>query len=154
MGHKANFVVIQNGSAKAYQDNWAALGSLLLFAEGPDKATKILVDFESTTELLDWAFAEGGYLIDFDTNTAIIFDFPGDEDELEFYGLDDSTDEQEFAPKYLQKIASKWKGWKLFFDDRGVDAFTMYFNSKKIGEISCQPASHPAQIAPPCELQA
>jgi hypothetical protein len=154
MGHRANFVVIQNSSAKAYEDNWAALGALLLFAEGPDKAIKILVDFRPTTELLDWAFVEGGYLIDFDTNTAIIFGFPGGEDELEFYGFDDSTDGQEFAPKYLQRISSKWKSWKLIFDDRGVDAFAIYLNSNNIEDIQCQPASHPAQIPPPCELQA
>ena len=156
MGHRANFIVIQNGSAKAYWDSWAALGSLYSFAAGPGEGIKILTDFEPTTELLDWAFAEGGYLIDFDASTSIIFGFPIDETEFELYELDNPTDEpiEEFAPKYLQKIAPKWKGWKLIFDDRGVDAFASYLHSKNIEEIQCQPTSHPAKISPPYELQA
>ena len=28
MGHRANFVIIGNGQAKAYHDSWAALGCL------------------------------------------------------------------------------------------------------------------------------
>ncbi|MCI5219549.1 MAG: hypothetical protein D3914_10270 [Candidatus Electrothrix sp. LOE2] len=157
MGHRANFVVIQNSSTKAYWDNWAALGSLYSFAAGPDEAIKFLTDFKPTTELLDWAFAEGGYLLDFDASTAIIFGFPIDEAEFEFFGLKESPDDEqteEFMSKYLQEIASKWTGWKLIFDDRGVDAFASYLQLKNIKEIKWQPASHPTNISPPCELQA
>ena len=159
MGHRANFVVVRDGTATAYHDQWAARGCLEGFCAGPDGAREMLNEFESTTELMDWAFAEGGYLIDFDDQTAIIFGSPVDESEFDF---DDSEDEpplekgsEEFnAEQYMNELADAWKGWKLIYDDRGVDAFAEYLQSKSLQGIQCQPMSHPADVEPPCEFQA
>ena len=74
MGHRANFVVIRNGEAKAYYDNWAAVGCIFSFAAGPDEACEAVSHYEPTNELMDWAFAEGGYLIDFDEKKRLSLD--------------------------------------------------------------------------------
>ncbi len=156
MGHRANFILIQGGGAEAYWDQWAAMGCLDAFAAGPDVAIKLLKDLESTDELLDWAFAEGGYLIDLDDKAAIVFGISSDEFDLGDVGEDRVAEEFcEFDPRrYLEEVAPAWKGWKLVFDDRGVDAFAIYLQSKKIDTIQCPPASHPPDTQPPCELQA
>jgi hypothetical protein len=76
VGHRANFVVLRDGSAVAFHDPWAALGSTWAFAAGPDEALSATAASEPTTELLDWAFAEAGYLLDFDRHEAIVFGYP------------------------------------------------------------------------------
>jgi len=38
MGHRANFVLIREGGARAFHDQWAALGSTWAFAGGPATA--------------------------------------------------------------------------------------------------------------------
>ena len=57
MGNRANFVVIKDGSATAFQDQWAALGCTYDFACGLDHAMESLKEYTETTELMDWAFA-------------------------------------------------------------------------------------------------
>lgn len=76
MGHRANFVIISNGEAKAFHDQFAALGCTFEFAEGPSHATRSAEAHGPTDELLDWAFAEAGYLIDHDKKVAIVFGYP------------------------------------------------------------------------------
>ena len=92
MGHRANFVVIRDGAAEAYYDDWAALGCIHCVKDGPDDAAKLASDFEPTDELLDWAFMEGGYLIDFDEKTLIVFGMTEDDLGGEF-AFDDEDDE-------------------------------------------------------------
>src|SRR5512147_2670896 len=75
MGARANFVIIKNGIATAYHDHWAALGCLQMFAEGPDKALQALEIMDQTNELMESVWAEGGYLVDFDHRTAIVFGY-------------------------------------------------------------------------------
>ena len=159
MGHRANFIVVRDGAVAAYHDQWAALGCLEGFRAGPDDALDMLKEFEPTTELMDWAFAEGGYLLDFDDRTAIVFGSPIDESEFDFNESDDEPpvveEPEEFdAEEYLRELAAAWTGWKLIYDDRGVDAFAEYLQSKAIEGITCQQASHPADVKPACEFQA
>ena len=147
MGSRANFVVIRNGIATAYYDHWAALGCLLSFAGGPDEASKALEAMEQTNQLMEWAWAEGGYLVDFDTHNAITFGFLDSSQEM---GEESATKTDELYSAFergpldfLQFIAPHWKGWLLQWDDRGVDAFSDYLQRRNIPTIMCQPASHP-----------
>ena len=170
MGHRANFVLIRNGQATAYYDQWAALGSTYLFAAGPEQATAAAEEMESTRELLDWAFAEAGYLLDFDEMQALVFGYPeGEEFEDEEFEVDDEGEEgaeddevgesdatdlessvdldsalRRSPLAFLEFIAPRWQGWHLHWDDRGVDAFAAHLERRGIGSIATQPASHPA----------
>jgi hypothetical protein len=159
MGHRANFVSIRKGQAIAFQDQWAALGSTYLFAEGPEAASAAIEAMEPTSELMDWAFAEAGYLLDFDERRAIVFGTP-EEVDLEFddmgeLGLEVTGDEIAAASElqsalrqgplgFLQCIAPRWSGWLLHWDDRGVDAFAEHLERRGIRTLTTQPPSHPA----------
>ena len=152
MGHRANFVVIRNGEAKAYYDNWAAMGCIFPFAAGPDEACEAVSHYEPTNELMDWAFAEGGYLIDFDEKKAIVFGCPVDLGE--FAELDESADLpfMQGGLPFLQHIGPNWTGWKLIWDDHGVDAFAAHLRRRSIGDIVVQPDSHPPDTSGPIEF--
>ena len=158
MGHRANFVLIRDAKASAYHDQWAALGSTYAFAGGPDEAIAAAEQAEPTDELLDWGFAEAGYLLDFDEKCAIVFGTPEpvdfDGEDLGEFGEEDlsealsQTSELEAAVlkgplEFLQFIAGRWPGWLLHWDDRGVDAFSAHLSRRGIHTIATQPDSHP-----------
>jgi len=162
MGHRANFVVIEEGAAKVFYDQWGAMGCLYAFAGGPDSAVEAVAEMEEAAELMEWAFAEGGYLIDRDRKAAIVFGTTFDEIEA-FDDLDDdvATPMREVnaamdaGPRgFLEHVASAWPGWKLTWDDRGTDAFSAHLRSRGIATIATQPDSHPSTTEPPETLQA
>ena len=163
MGHRANFVVIEDGAARAYYDQWAGLGAAFAIADGPGPAIEFLKDYEPTDELLDWAYAEGGFLIDFDQNLVIVFgelddmadeiaDFDdgdgdvGDGEELDDECGEENDDAEGYAERYTNyftDIAPNWLGWHLKYDNRGVDAFAGHLNLRGITSIKTQEPSHP-----------
>jgi hypothetical protein len=158
MGVRANFVIIRNGHAKAYYDQWAAMECLCYFAAGPDEACEVVSQFEPANGLMEWVSAEGGYLIDFDEKKAIVFGCQVEFDE--FAGSDASTDDQfresnspfeqgELA--FLQHVGPRWPGWKLVWDEHGVDAFAAHLRSRNIDDIAIQPDSHPPETPKPIE---
>ena len=158
MGHRANFVLIRGGKAQAFYDQWAAMGCVHEFATGPDAAAEAVEALEPTTELMDWAFAEGGYLIDFDRKEAIVFGPSAAEFGLEDLGdLEDFVSPEEIAEAsaldqalasgpdaFLEAIKPHWQGWLLHWDDRGVDAFAAYLGERGIQSIVTQPPREPA----------
>ena len=159
MGHRANFVIIENGRATAYRDRWAALGCTFTLMDGPGEARSAARSSEPTTELMDWAFAEAGYLLDFDENRAIAFghpDLPLDDDFLEAdtaAAMNAAMDALNQGPaEFFKHVAAKWRGWTLVWDDRGVDAFAEHLARRSITVIQTQPASHPAKTADPVEF--
>ncbi len=153
MGHRANFVVVRDGRATAYYHQWAALGCIHTFADGPDAACKALAEHEPTGELLSWCSAEGGYLIDFDEKKAIVFGHTLDMDDL---AEPDGTIDEKLRLKalpfadgglpYLRHVAGRWRGWMLIWEDgRGVDAFAAHLRRRNIKDLVLQPDSHPPQ---------
>jgi hypothetical protein len=152
MGHRANFVLIRNGTAVAYFDQWAALGSTYTFAAGPADAIAAAEASERTSELLDWAFAEAGFLLDFDECMAIVFGWPEPMalDELAELGAPDMAPVNELDAtlergplEFLKAIAPRWKGWLLRWDERGVDAFAEHLVRRGVESIIVQPRKHP-----------
>ena len=155
MGHRANFVVIRDNAARAYCDQWAALGSTFVFASGPDIASATAEQSEPVAELMDWAFAEAGFLIDFDERQAIVFGYPTPLDDVlddldaadglgEAVALDEALNRGPLD--FLQLIAPQWPGWLLHWDERGVDAFTVHLARRRIDSIRTEPPTHPADV--------
>ena len=148
MGHRANFVVIRDGIASAFYDQWAALGCLFVFAAGPEEAVGALQGMDEADELMDWGFAEGGYLLDFDRKTAIAFGYVEGPEEEEGESSKEVAELvsviERGGAEFLRHIAPRWKGWLLRWDDRGVDAFSEYLRQQNITNITCQPDSHPS----------
>lgn len=156
MGQRANYVIVKGGQANAYFDNWGALGCAFILADGPDAATQAAEETESTDELLDWAFAEGGYLIDYDQKKLIAFglleEVDGEFDEEFDEEMEDEDGEGEELTDYssldqwkthLESIAGNWSGWLLAYDGRGVDAFALHLKQRGIANIKTQEVSHP-----------
>ncbi len=151
--------MIRDGRASAYYSQWAALGCIATFADGPDVATREASQHEPTDGLMDWAYAEGGYLIDFDTKEAIVFGLTIDPEEFA-----DGVDDEEMVAAnaafaegglvYLQHIAPRWAGWKLAWDDHGVDAFAAHLKKRAIADVGVEPDSHPPNTSPAIEYQA
>jgi hypothetical protein len=153
MGHRANFVLIREGNARAFHDQWAALGSTWAFAGGPGAAVSAAEQASPTSELLEWAFAEAGYLLDFDEKQAIVFGYPEPIDfDLEDLDGIEGFDQAEldgparlFAAleqsplDFLRAIAPHWEGWLLHWDERGVDAFAAHLARRGISSIATQP---------------
>lgn len=160
MGHRANFVFIRNGEAKLFGDSWAALGCIYMLAEGPDAAAEVWSDpaFE-TDGFYEWAFAEGGYLIDFDRKTMIVFGETMPEDELTHGDgeIDPMVPKMNQAfeqgkAEFLELLSDKWPGWTLIYDDRGVDRFCTYLKENEIPGIPLIEPSHPDDLKPPVQL--
>jgi hypothetical protein len=149
MGHRANYVVIEKGKAKAFTDSWGALGCTYALADGPATCRKLATAMEPTPELMDWAFAEAGFLLDYDDRRAIFFGVPealedgegGDLDADDFLAALDDGPAELFA-----WVADAWKGWTLVWDERGVDAFADALAAKGITSITCQPPSYPKEL--------
>jgi hypothetical protein len=156
MGHRANFVLIREGNARAFHDQWAALGSTWAFAGGPAAAVSAAEQSSPTSELLDWAFTEAGYLLDFDEKQAIVFGYPelpdfdlGELEGIEGFEGFDSTELEKLTGldaalqrgplDFLRAIAPRWEGWLLCWDDRGVDAFAAHLARRGISSIAAQP---------------
>lgn len=162
MGCRANFVVIEQGAAKAYYAQWGGMGCVYSFADGPDSAVAAMEDMEEVDGLMDWAFAEGGYLIDLDRRSAIVFGSPMiDDDQLE--EMDDDMAEEvrsvnqtldQGARAYLEHITPAWNGWQITWDQRGVDAFALHLAERGITTVKVEPASHPASTEPPETIHA
>ena len=151
MGHRANFVVVRDCAASAFEDNWAGLGAALLICDGPIATEQEFAGFEQTDALLDWAFAEGGILLDFDEKLVLVFgeldDLADDEDE---YAESDGEGADLAVAKYrayFDEIAPNWPGWLLRYDDRGVDAFAEHMSKRGIDSIGTEEKSHPADSA-------
>ncbi len=161
MGHRANFVVIRDGRASAYYDQWAALGCIGFFSAGPDVAAEEASQLERTDGLMNWSYAEGGYLIDFDTKEAIVFgltidpeEFADPDGEVDVQLLEASAPFAEGGLAYLKHIAPSWAGWKLAWDERGVDAFAAHLRKRAIAGVGVEPDSHPPNTSPAIEYHA
>ncbi|MCA9609195.1 MAG: hypothetical protein KC619_26520 [Myxococcales bacterium] len=142
MGHRANFVIIEDGEASAYVDGWAALGCTFAFAEGPRDAATGARGCEPTDELLPWAFAEAGYLIDHDQRVAIVFGVPDYDPQASDDGgwHAETWAAIEAGPEaFLRQIAPAWSGWTLWWDDRGTDAFADHLAERGITSIAAAP---------------
>lgn len=162
MGHRANFVVVRDGTAKLYGDSWAGMGCIYSLANGPETAATIWSDpaFEQE-EFFEWAFAEGGYLIDFDRTTMIAFGYTlPDEEMVDGDGeLDPSIPKlnrafEQGKEEFLQALSKKWSGWTLIYDDRGVDRFCSYLQEHEITDIPLVEPSHPEDVEPPVQIVA
>jgi len=162
VGNRANFVEIKNGEAVAFEDNWAGMSATYDFASGLEQAIKALEAYNPTDGLMDWAFAEAGYLIDHDEKTAIGFGVPFGADEFFDEGDDLEPPEEDPAISklqsgdytgFLQAISGAWPGWRLVWDERGVDAFSAHLSRRGIKGIQCADHSYPPDTKPPIWVQ-
>lgn len=152
MGHRANFVIVEGGEARAFEDQWAALGCTFVIADGPEECRKFAESCAPAEALLDWAFAEGGYLLDFDERKVLFFGFPEAPDDLEEEHAEHLGALMDAAATgweaFLRKVAPAWRGWTLIHDGRGVDVFGEHLQRRGIDGIGTEPPSFPDDLDP------
>jgi hypothetical protein len=153
MGHRANFVLIKNGKAQAFYDHWGALACTLSLEQGAKRLWNEVQELnERVDELMDWAFAEGGFLIDYDERVCIAFgsvDVDADEMPEEYQADVRATLDAYRAGwgQFVRHIEKGWRGYTMIWDDRGVDAFAKHLERRKITSIKTQKPSHPKSYA-------
>jgi hypothetical protein len=153
MGHRANFVLIEGAQAQAFRDQWAALACMLSLEEGARRLKKQVPEiYERTDGLMDWAFAEGGFLIDYDEKVCIAFGYVD-------VDMDDIPEEHQEIMRplldafhagwaeYVHFIEKGWRGFTMILDGRGVDAFAQHLEKRKITSIKTATPSHPKSVA-------
>jgi hypothetical protein len=145
MGHRADYVIIRNNKAKAYYDHWGALGCLFVLDDGPKGIEEMASGNEEVSELMDWAWAEGGFLLDHDEKRCITFgyvdldldDMPQEHVESTKAFMDAAGD----PAKLFALVAPRWKGWTLEWNERGADAFAAHLAKRGITSIKTQKPS-------------
>jgi hypothetical protein len=153
MGHRANFVLIEGAKAQAFYDQWAALGCVLSLEEGARRLKKSVSEvYQPADGLMDWAFAEGGFLIDYDEKVCIAFGYVDvDVDDMpEDYQESIRSVVDAFHAgwaEYVRYIEKGWRGFTMIWDGRGVDAFALHLEKRKITSIRTAKPSHPKSVA-------
>ena len=119
MGARANYVRIENGQAKAYYDSWGGTYCVYAVDLGPPKCQEVIGFSEETDELMDWAFAEGGFLLDYDEKRCIFFGLleyedNEDEDPVDLAAIKAFDAELRKGPAALfEFVAVSWPGGRL-----------------------------------------
>jgi len=110
MSHPADYIKIRNNKVTVTRDRYGALGVLYNFLS-PEEAEEFSM-IGDQTDALD-VCAEGGFLIDFDRQNAIVFggtyqDMP-DEPSVKLVN-------EAFAKgmeAYLKLVSDRWLGWDI-----------------------------------------
>ena len=161
MSERSNVVIIRDGKADAFFDSYGALAIIPWFRSGPEEASKYIKETSVLTdELLDWQWAEGGGLIDFDNKFALVwgplnedtgFEIITEQSLLKKYGSNDDEEEDDDDEEeddeewernkiaYLHSIKPSWLGWELCFADSGTNAISFYLKQNNILNISINP---------------
>lgn len=101
---------------------------------------------------MDWAFAEAGFLIDYDERVCIAFGMPDvDVDDVpDEYQTDVRSTVDAFRAgwsEFVRHIEKGWRGYTMIWDDRGVDVFAAHLARRKITSIKTAKPSHPTSYA-------
>lgn len=152
MGSRANYVIIRKGKVTAHYEHWGADGVLDAALDGPRKCEQMATSGEEVDELMDWAYCEGGYLLDFDRKQALFFGYGEVPSQVvESLGNPDGKDDEddEDAPPELPAARKRWSGWQIRFASHGVDDFSSYLEQVRLtGQIKTQPRRPPPPSPP------
>lgn len=129
MGHRANLVLVENKESKIYYTHSRAQEMPNILAQGLDFCEKYFKGFDEDGWLMDNAFAEGGILIDKDSQKILIF---GGADMSSTPAL------QRLFCKYIAKI---WEGWEIEWCSKGIVDFAEYLGvmEDRILADGCEP---------------
>lgn len=118
MGHRANYIYINNKQIEIRFSSWGAQGDHVfnLLNEGVEKVIDfILNETHKDTVLMDDIWMEGAVLVDEDRKYALFWG--GSTETLEnihnFY-------------RNMKELRDKWEGWKLEYSYNGIESFYKY----------------------------
>ena len=151
--------MIKDSKVRMHCDQWAGLGSPAALLDGPDACLAAVQNMECTDELYKWEWCEGGWLLDFDSKTAIVFgecpldafeEAGADMNAPDIKALQRLADGDPVA--YFRFVAPKWSGWTLRWDQGGSDAFSVHLQSQKLAAGLRLPQPTKRKHSPPLEF--
>ncbi|OWA34030.1 hypothetical protein B9G55_17000 [Saccharibacillus sp. O16] len=116
MGHRANLVLVQEGTYELYYNHWGALTIPEDLFWGEQEAQRYIQMQKKVAphEWLDDVWAEGGALMDLDRRRLMLF------------GGEDIKYDLPMQRLYLQLMASTWPGWSVEWAYGGIITLANY----------------------------
>jgi|GEM_PF-2505726 len=107
MGHRASFVVVQDGKRNLFYSNFGAntLPHDLFF--GPDLALRSIEGLLPADSLLDEVWCEGAAFLDRDARRVLLY-------------FEDTRYTSKLLPYYLALSRYNWPGWEVCWADQGI----------------------------------
>lgn len=114
MGHRASYVLIEDGTTQIYYSHWGAHRAPEHLLAGPKHTMAFLRTLKPATELLDTTWAEGGILLDADRR------------RLLFWGGEDISFCPYLRRVFLPVLGHLWPGWSVEWATQGIVDFARY----------------------------
>lgn len=143
MGHRANFIILENDQPRIYYSHGRAQETPSILAQGLAFCEAYFLGFNEWSLLMDNAWAEGGILIDKDKKHLMIF------------GGADTSYTPALQRHYCKHLPTIWKGWTIEWCSKGNVDFAEYlgmmedrilaegcapeFYEREIGSITMEP---------------
>jgi hypothetical protein len=108
MGDRANYVIVENGQAQIFFSRWGALTIPSVLLSGPERTMEYIRQLTPEESLLDDVWAEGGVLVDVDTQRAL------------FWGGDRIAIRPYLRRPLLAALSLLWPGWSIYWAQFGV----------------------------------
>ena len=113
MGERAQKVVVRDRRVEQYWSQWGGQSCPQVLLDGPTGLQEDLNGSRREDEWMDPDFAEGGYLVDFDHRTILLYSW--DTDLLN--GL-------------IEDLKSAWPDWSITAANEGVPDFQRYIEER------------------------
>jgi hypothetical protein len=113
MGHRANFVIVQDGRRSLYYSRWAAVTIPQSLFFGPELAIRYVERLEPTDALLDEVWCEGAAIIARDDHRLLFF-------------VGDIRYTPELRRDFLPLLGHNWPGWEIHWAHQGIVDVALY----------------------------
>ncbi len=129
MGHRANFVIVENSIIKIYFSQGKAQETPNILAQGLAFCEKYFEEFIEESMLMDNAWAEGGILIDKDLKKVLIF------------GGSETNYTPALQRHYCKHMSGVWKSWSVQWCSQGIVDFAEHLGlmEDRILADGCKP---------------
>ncbi|HIB65295.1 MAG TPA: hypothetical protein EYO33_09335 [Phycisphaerales bacterium] len=108
MGHRANYIVIENGRESLYYSHWGANVVERDLFWGPEESLRFIRTQRKTDDWLDEVWCEGGALLDLDRKF------------MKLFGGEDIKYDPYFWKAYMDLLAKSWTPWKVEWAYQGI----------------------------------
>src|SRR5579859_14309 len=111
MGHRANYVVIENGKTDIYYTHWGAVTAPAVLLSGPENALKFARVLKRDSELMEIYWAQGGVFLDYDNR------------QMSFFHCLDPIANVYVRRQLVRALQAIWSGWTVSYEAHHQIAF-------------------------------
>jgi len=118
MGHRANYVVIENGKVEIYYTHWGAITLPTILLSGPEGTLQYARELKSVQNLMEIFWAHAGCFLDYDKK------------QMSFFACLEPFDRLYIRRQLVRVLAKLWPGWSVTHEAHHQLAFY-----QKLGKI-------------------